>query len=122
VSAPLKVAFPGGALEAGEIQLDAVRREMREELGVEVDPLESFWRYEFPDRPLVLWGWRARLDDAQALRPEPREIHEVLWLLVGEARGHPDRTAQMESFIAALLRALEHEATGALESGSSEPG
>lgn len=103
VGAPLAVAFPGGALEAAETQADAVIREMHEELGVEVEPTSCFWCHRFDARPLVLWGWRASLR-SEVLLPNPREVDEVLWLTATEATGHPDRTAQMESFFAALLR------------------
>lgn len=104
VRAPLAVAFPGGALEAGESQADAVVREMREELGAEVEPRACFWSHEFEDRPLVLWGWHATLGAAR-LRPDPGEVEEVLWLTPAEATAHPDRTPQMESFFLALLAA-----------------
>ena len=101
VRAPLKVAFPGGTLEEGETQAEAVVREMREELGVEVEPLQAFWSVDFPNRPLTLWAWHARLLSWD-LQPCPDEVAEVLWLTPGEATAHPDRTDQMDDYIAAL--------------------
>lgn len=103
VRAARRVAFPGGALEAGEDQAAAAVREMGEELGARVEPLECVWRFAFPDRPMILWGWRARLA-AGALAPDPREVEEVLWLSAEEAIRHPDRTPQLPDFLAALER------------------
>ena len=107
VGAALAIAFPGGAVEAGETQAQAVCREMREELGVEVEPLACFWAHEFPDRPLTLFGWHARLLPG-ALVPDPREVEEILWLTPAEAAAPPDRTAQMTGYIEALGRYLQN--------------
>ena len=39
-------SLPGGALETGELLADAVRREVREETGLEVEPLRIFEVFE----------------------------------------------------------------------------
>jgi 8-oxo-dGTP diphosphatase len=39
-------SLPGGALETGELLADAVRREVREETGLEIEPVELFQIFE----------------------------------------------------------------------------
>ncbi|MGI9271715.1 MAG: 8-oxo-dGTP diphosphatase MutT [Woeseiaceae bacterium] len=48
--------FPGGKIDAGESARAALRRELREELGIEATSVESFMglSHEYPDRSVVL--------------------------------------------------------------------
>jgi 8-oxo-dGTP diphosphatase len=101
VSVALKVCFPGGAVEAGEPQRDAVVREMREELGIEVRPIECVWRWHSQDAPLTLWGWTAELVAGQ-VTPDAAEIAEVLWLSADEGCDHSDGLPTNRQFIAAV--------------------
>jgi len=101
VVAPLKVCFPGGAVEQGEAQPTAVVREMREELGVVVEPIRCVWRWDSPG-DLTLWGWTATAPTAE-LRPEAFEVAEVLWLTPAEIVNHPDAMPSNRDFVAALL-------------------
>ena len=104
VRAPLRVCFPGGWIEEGESQPDAVVREMREELHADVLPRQCVWQYRMPERPLTLWGWFAELRSAMLL-PNPAEVHEVLWLTADEALQHPDVLPHTDAFVSALLAA-----------------
>jgi mutator protein MutT len=102
VGSPLKVCFPGGTVEAGESQEQAVVREMWEELAVKVRPVKQVWMHQFPDKPLTLFGWIAELENEAELKINEEEIAEVFWMDAGEGSSHPDGMATNRHFIACL--------------------
>ena len=85
-------------MEPGESQAAAVVREMREELGVAVEPVRCVWRWDGAG-DLTLWGWTAA---GPAAEPRP-EASEVLWLTPGEVVDHPDAMPSNRDLVAALL-------------------
>jgi 8-oxo-dGTP pyrophosphatase MutT (NUDIX family) len=103
--APLKVGFPGGEIEPGESHHQAIVRDMREELGVEVRPGELVWEVDLPDRPWTLFGYTAELI-THDLRPAASEIAEVLWLTAEEGIAHVDGLATNKTFIPKLIEFL----------------
>ena len=81
-SFPLKWEFPGGKVERGEGNLAALCRELREELGIEVQSATEIFRHKhlYPDRTEVDLTF-FRVDDYR----EPvanRVFQQILWVEV----------------------------------------
>lgn len=83
-----KWEFPGGKVEPGEDEVDALRRELREELQVEIEIIERLTPvdYAYPDRSLRLIAWRCRLPDG--VQPYAGEHEQLRWIGIDEAAGY----------------------------------
>lgn len=87
VKAPLTWCFPGGHIEQGESQPEALIREMREELGVQVEPGEFLMTQIKHGGRLVLHCWSATIIEGEPVA-NPQEVADVVWLTSDEIRRH----------------------------------
>lgn len=88
VRVPLAWCFPGGEIEPGESQADALIREMQEELNADVAPGELLMTQTKHDGRLVLYCWSADLLTPEP-RPNPAEVAQFAWLTPDELRNRP---------------------------------
>lgn len=75
---PLKWEFPGGKVEAGEEPLEALIRELREELGIDASRVRELTRYEYtyPGKKAVLLIF---LEAEWAGEIENRIFERIVW-------------------------------------------
>jgi len=94
--------FPGGAIQDGESQQQALVREIREEIGLDIQPLEQIWQWTRPDGQLHLTWWRARLHDPQQnIQMNQSEVAEARWVT-------PDEFRQLKPILENNLQLMDH--------------
>ena len=100
VTAPGKLCLPGGTIEEGETEEQALVREMKEELSIHVVPVRCCWRSVTP------WGtklafWWAELDEEAEPLPDVHEVAEYYWMDHVEIHGAPEVLPSLPRFIEA---------------------
>lgn len=86
---PLKWEFPGGKLHEGEAEADCIRREIREELGMEVEPVRRLpdVTHDYGDKHVVLLPFVCRyvsgelrlMEHADSRWLKPPELQSLDW-------------------------------------------
>ena len=80
--------FPGGKIEGGESGAEALRRELREELGVQVTAARSLLElaHEYPEQQVLLSAW---IVEAMQGVPCGLEGQSLRWALPAALRSLP---------------------------------
>jgi 8-oxo-dGTP diphosphatase len=101
VVAPRTLCFPGGAIEGGESEQEALVREIREELGATVRPERRVWESVTPWGVHLSW-WLSRLAPDAQLQPNPAEVESIHWYTPEEMAGRADLLESNRHFLRAL--------------------
>jgi 8-oxo-dGTP pyrophosphatase MutT (NUDIX family) len=103
VVAPGAFCFPGGGIEAGESEQEALVRELQEELQVAVRPVRRLWSSVTPWRVELVW-WQAELPADAVPIPAPAEVESIHWHTPSEIACLPGLLESNRHFLAALAR------------------
>ncbi len=103
VVAPLVFCFPGGGIEPGESEEEALVREFREELDVAIRPVRRLWRCTTAWKVELAW-WSAEMPPGESLVANPLEVDSIHWHTPAEMARLPDLLESNREFLELLER------------------
>ena len=71
--------FPGGKLRENEDMNSCIKREMKEELGVDIIPFDVLYTIEhhYPEKSVRITFFRAEPEDVSTFKPFPHENQQI---------------------------------------------
>jgi 8-oxo-dGTP diphosphatase len=103
VVAPLVYCFPGGGIEGGESEEEALVREFREEVGVTIRPLRRLWECVTAWKVELAW-WLGELMPDAVPTANPREVESIHWFTPQEMAQLPDLLESNRQFLEMIQR------------------
>ena len=101
VTAPMKLCLPGGTIESGESEQEALVREMQEELSIDVTPVHCCYRSRTPWGTRLAW-WTAELDAAATPKEDPAEVDEFFWMTPAQIQSARGTLPSLPEFFQAI--------------------
>ena len=97
--------FPGGKLESGETRWQALRRELEEEVGIQITHGEPLIRvyYRYPERNVLLDVWNVDRYDGEA---SSREQQALRWIELSQIDDYQYPPADLP-----VIEAIKNNAT-----------
>jgi 8-oxo-dGTP diphosphatase len=98
VVAPLVYCFPGGGIEPGESEEQALVREFHEEVGIAVRPVRRLWECVTTWKVELAWWLVETPPDAMPVA-NPAEVESIHWYTPEEMSQLPELLASNQEFL-----------------------